>query len=109
MADWSVGDWVFAYFEEEEYWYPAEIVKTGWMGKFTVRYDFDKKEETLGKDNLDEYSAFAGEKGAECWSDEDEDYYAVTIKKVDGENILVRWDDGSEEWTDLSNLRYAKK
>ncbi len=108
MADWSDGDWVFAYYDEDEYWYPAEIVRIE-GNDVKVRYDYDDSKEVVTIDYLDEYSTFVGEKGAESYSDEDEAYYPVVIKEVNEENILVEYEDGSAEWTDLSYLRFAKQ
>jgi hypothetical protein len=106
MADWSVGDWVFACSSEDNYWYPAEIIAV--KGKqFNVKYDFDETQEWLADDSLTEYSAQADETGAEAWSDDDEAFYAVTILKVKEAEVQVEYEDGTQEWTDLSYLRFA--
>ena len=108
MSDWSVGDWAFAYFSEDGYWYPAEIIDVD--GKqYQVRYDEDDSEEWLEKDSLADYSTEAGEKGAEAWSDEDDEeggYYSVNILEVNEEQVKVEYEDGTIEWTDLSYLRF---
>jgi hypothetical protein len=102
---WKVGDWAFAYFEDDGYWYPAEV--TAVDGKeITVRYDYDEEEETLDKKYLDDYKTHPGEEGAECYSEDDDVYYEVDIVKVNGEEILVRYEDDTEEWVDLSDLRF---
>lgn len=106
MSDWNVGDWAFAYSSEDTYWYPAEIIETD-GSRFKVRYDFDDTEEWLADDSLDGYSAAAGEEGAEAWSDDEEAFYAVTILEVKDEEVQVAYEDGAQEWTDLSYLRYA--
>jgi hypothetical protein len=110
MADWSAGDWVFAYYSEDEYWYPAEIVDVegGLLKgkKYRVRYDYDDEEEVVDADSLAEYSTYAGEPGAECWWEEDESYYAVEILDANEEEVQVRFEDGTEEWMDLADLRF---
>ena len=106
MTTWNAGDWVFAYDDEDEYWYPATIIRIR-GGDFTVRWDYDDSESIVDVDSLDAYSTFPGEKNAECYWDDDESYYAVVIKQVDKENVLVEYEDGTTEWKDLSNLRFG--
>jgi hypothetical protein len=106
MSDWNVGDWAFAYSSEDTYWYPAEIIAVD-GSQFNVKYDFDDSEEWLEADSLDEYSTEADEAGAEAWSDDDEAFYAVTILDVKDEEVQVEYEDGTQEWTDLSYLRFA--
>ena len=106
MAYWNVGDWAFAYFSEDGYWYPAEIIELD--GKqIKVRYDDDDSEEWLEADSLAEYATEKGEEGAEAWFEEDEGYYAVTVLDANGEDVQVEYEDGTIEWTDLSYLRFA--
>ena len=105
MSDWTVEDWVFAYFSEDGYWYPAEIVEVD-GDSYKVCYD-DGSEEWLDADSLEDYDASPGEEGAEAWWDEDECFYEVTILEVNDEQVKVEYEDGVTEWTDLSYLRFA--
>jgi hypothetical protein len=105
MADWSVGDWAFVYYSEDGYWYPAEILKL--EGKrYKVRYEYDDSEETVDADSVADYTTYAGENGAEAYSDEDESYYSVTILDTRDEEVQVQYEDETTEWVDLSYLRF---
>lgn len=102
---WEVGDWVFAYSNEDEYWYPAEIIDIE-NEKMKVRFDIDDTEEWLEEDLLAEFAADPSEVGVECWWKKDDEYYAVEILEVKGEDVLVEFEDGEQAWVDLSHLRY---
>ncbi len=106
MADWNVGDWAFVYFSEDGYWYPAEIIDID-GDSYNVRYDIDDTEEWVEEDSLADYSTEAGEEGAECWFEDDDCYYEVSILAIEDEQVQVEYEDGSNEWTDLSYLRFA--
>ncbi len=105
MSDWKIGDWAFVYYSDDEYWYPAEIVKID-GDSFKIRYDYDDSEEWVKADYLQEYSTYVGEKGAESWWEKDEEYYAVSVIEVRDEQVRIKHEDGTIEWTDLSNLRF---
>lgn len=103
METWKVNDHVFAYWEDEGYWYPAII--TGINGEdIDVRFDGYEEEATLGADYLDELSVEIDEE-VESWWENDESYYSARITDIKGEQIQVEYEDGSSEWTDISNLR----
>jgi len=104
MTDWNVGDWVFAYWEEDGYWYPAEITSIN-AESYEVKYD-DGTTEWIESDSLAEYSTEAGEEGAEAYYESDDTYYEVTILEVNEEQVKVQYEDETVEWTDLSNLRF---
>ena len=104
--EWHVSDWVFAFSEEEGYWYPAEITQITDEG-ITVHYEADDTEELLDADSLADYSTEVGEEGAESWWEKDESYYAVNILAVQAKRVQVEYEDGVVEWTDLSNLRFS--
>ena len=102
---WEVGDWTFAYSDDDEYWYPAEIVDIN-DNQVKVRFDIDDSEEWLDVDDLADYEADPAEEGVECWWKKDDEYYAVSILEVKGEDVLVEFEDGEQAWVDLSHLRY---
>lgn len=106
MSDWSVGDWAYALSSEDSYWYPAEIIEAD-GNQYNVRYDEDESEEWLEVASLADYSTEPGEQGAEAWSEADESYYAVNVLEVNEEQIQVEYEDGTTEWMDLGNLRFA--
>lgn len=101
---WKTGDWVFAYWDTDDYWYPAEI--TGIDGDdITVRFD-DGTTITTDTDYLDELTVDEGDE-LWAWSEEDEDYYWATVKSVNGEKVQVEYDDdGSKEWVSVYDLAY---
>ena len=105
MGNWTVEDWVYAYYSDDGYWYPAEIIEVR-GDSYKVRYDDDDSEEWLEEDSLADYGAEVDEEGAEAWWEEDEEYYAVTILEVNEEQVKVEYEDGEVEWTDLSCLRF---
>lgn len=105
MSDWQIGDWAFVYYSDDEYWYPGEIIKID-GGSYKVRYDYDDSEEWVKEDCLQGYSTYIGEKGAESWWKADEAYYAVNVIDVKDERVQVKYEDGTVEWIDLSNMRF---
>ncbi len=107
MADWSVGDWAFVYFSEDGYWYPAEIIEIDGES-FLMRYEYDEAEEWVEEDCLDDYSTYVGEEGAECYWDEDEAYFPVSILDTRDEEALVQFEDEQQAWVDLTYLRFEE-
>lgn len=103
MEYWSEGDRVFAYWDEDEYFYPAEIISIEGEDIY-VRFDTGEEEWTTA-DYLDEYSAEVDQE-VECRSAQDELYYDVTILQVDGDKVEVEYENETTEWTTLDCLRF---
>ena len=103
MEYWNEGDRVYAYWEEDEYFYPATII-TIEGGDLYVGYDTGEEEWTTAE-YLDEFSAEVDQE-VECQSAEDDLYYDVTIINVDGDKVEVEYEDESTEWTSLDRLRF---
>ena len=100
---YSVNDRVFAYSEDDEYYYPATITQIDGDDIY-VRYD-DGEEEWTNSDYLSDLAVEVGEEVEAMWS-EDEEYYPAEVLAVRGEQVQIAWDeDGSEEWTTMSSLR----
>ena len=103
MEYWNEGDRVYAYWEEDEYFYPAEIISIEGDDIY-IRFDTGEKEWTTA-DYLDEYSAEVDQE-VECKSAQDDLYYDVTILHVDGDKVEVEYENETTEWTTLERLRF---
>ena len=99
----SVNDRVFAYWEADEYYYPATITEIDGDSIY-IRYD-DGNEEWTESDYLSDLAVEVGEKVEAMWS-EDERYYYAEVLAVKGEQVQVAWyDESGEEWVAMSALR----
>jgi hypothetical protein len=102
MEYWNVGDRAFAYWEADEYYYPATITQIEDENIY-IRYDTGEEEWTSA-DYLEEMAVAPGDWVESKWS-EDDDYYSAEVLTVSGNQLQVRYEDGTEEWTSLDNLR----
>ncbi|MBA3533875.1 MAG: DUF4537 domain-containing protein [Ardenticatenales bacterium] len=101
---WDVGDRVFAYWEEDEYYYPATITEIT-DDSIRIRFDDSDEEEWTDTDDMAEYSLSVGD-AVEAFWEEDKEYYPGEVLEINGEDILVVFDeDGSQQWTKLGSLR----
>ena len=103
MEHWNAGERVFAYWEEDEYFYPAAIILVE-GDEFYIRFDTGEEEWTTA-DYLDDYSAEVDQE-VECRSAQDDLYYDVTILTVDGSRVEVEYENETTEWTTLDRLRF---
>jgi hypothetical protein len=106
MTAWNADDRVFAYWEEDGYWYPATVLRVDGE-QIDVRFD-DDDELTLDPDYLDEFSVAVGD-GVENQSAEDDAYYEAEVLEVKGDRVKVKYEDDSTEWTTLASLRIASE
>ncbi|MFT3895049.1 MAG: agenet domain-containing protein [Anaerolineales bacterium] len=104
MEYWNEGDRVFAYWDEDEYFYPATIISIDEDDNIYVRFDTGEEEWTTAE-YLDEYSAEVDQE-VECKSAQDDLYYDVTILNVDGDKVEVEYENETTEWTTLECLRF---
>jgi hypothetical protein len=103
MEYWSKGDRVYAYWDEDEYFYPAQILSIE-DEDIHIRFDSGEEEWTT-VDYVDEYSAKINQE-VECQSAQDDLYYDVTIIGVDGDKVEVEYGNETTEWTTLDRLRF---
>lgn len=103
MEYWSEGDRVFAYWDDDDYFYPATILSIV-EEDIHVRFDTGGEEWTQ-EEYLEEYAVSADEE-VECKSAKDDQYYDVTVRSVDGDRVEVEFDDGTTEWTTLNRIRF---
>lgn len=103
MDYWNEGDRVFAFWDEDEYFYPATILTIEGDDIF-IRFDTGEEEWT-DADYIEEYLVDADEE-VECKSAKDNQYYDVTVINVDGDRVEVEYEDESTEWTNLNRLRF---
>ncbi len=104
MEYWSEGDRVFAYWDEDDYFYPATILSIAEEGDIYIRFDTGEEEWTQ-EEYLEEYATSADEE-LECKSIKDDIYHDVTVLSVDGDRVEVEFDDGSTEWSSLDRIRF---
>ena len=102
MDYWSVNDRAFAYWEADEYYYPATITEIEGDDIY-IRYDTGEEEWTTA-DYLAEMKIEVGDAVEAKWS-QDEAYYPAQVAETRGEEVRVIYDDSNEEWISLSNLR----
>ncbi|MFN8381264.1 MAG: hypothetical protein U0V02_04955 [Anaerolineales bacterium] len=103
MEYWNEGDRAFAFWDEDEYFYPATILKIEDEDIF-IRFD-SGEEEWSNADYLEAFEVEADEE-VECKSAQDDLYYDVTVLDVDGNRVEVEYEDETTEWTTLSRLRF---
>lgn len=103
MEYWNEGDRVFAYWDEDEYFYPATIMQVE-SEDIYIRFDTGEEEWT-NAEYLEEYAVEVDEE-VECKSLQDGMYYDVTVIDVDGEQVEVEYEDEMTEWTTLARLRF---
>lgn len=103
MEFWNEGDRAFAFWDEDEYFYPATVLKIEGEDIY-IRFD-SGEEEWTDPDYLDDYLAEAGEE-IECKSAQDGMYYNVIVTDVDGDRVQVEYEDGATEWSNLNRLRF---
>ncbi|MBI3162762.1 MAG: hypothetical protein HYZ23_09640 [Chloroflexi bacterium] len=103
MDYWNEGDRAFAFWDEDEYFYPATVLKIE-GGDVYIRFD-SGEEEWTDPDSLDDYVAEMGEE-VECKSAQDGMYYNVTVTDVDGDRAQVEYEDETTEWANLNRLRF---
>lgn len=100
---WTVGNRVFAFWDEDEYFYPATITEIDGED-IGIRYDTGEEEWTTA-DYIEEFNVDVDEE-VECKSAEDGQYYDVVVLEVDGEKIEVEFEDGTTEWSTFSKVRF---
>jgi hypothetical protein len=103
MEYWNEDDRTFAFWDEDEYFYPATIVTIEGDDIF-VRFDTGEEEWT-DADYLEVYLVEA-EDQVECKSAKDNLFYDVVVLNADGDRVEVEYDDGTTEWTTLNRLRF---
>ncbi|MBL8063756.1 MAG: hypothetical protein JNK32_12085 [Anaerolineales bacterium] len=103
MEYWNEGDRVYAYWDEDDYFYPATILNISEEDIY-IRFDTGEEEWTQ-EEYLEEYAVSADEE-VECKSARDDQYYDVTVRSADGDRLEVEFDDGTTEWTTLNRIRF---
>lgn len=103
MEYWTEGNRVFAFWDEDEYFYPATIVTIDGDDIF-IRFDTGEEEWT-NADYLEEFIVEVDDE-VECKSTQDNLYYDVLVLEVDGDRVEVEYEDETTEWSTLSRLRF---
>ena len=103
MDYWTEGNRAFAFWDEDEYFYPATIVSIDGEDIF-VRFDTGEEEWTTA-DYLEEFLVEVDDE-IECKSAKDNLYYDVIVINLDGERVEVEYEDETTEWSTLSRLRF---
>ena len=103
MDYWEEGHRAFAYWDDDEYFYPATIIGIE-DEDIHVRFDTGEEEWT-DAEYLEEYIVEVDEE-VECKSTQDDLYYDAIVIAVDGERVQVEYEDGATEWTTLNRIRF---
>jgi hypothetical protein len=103
MEYWKEGQRAFAYWDEDEYFYPATIVSIEDEDIY-IRFDTGEEEWTTAE-YLEEYAAETGEE-VECKFSQNDLYYNAVVLEADGERIQVKYEDGVTEWSALNRIRF---
>lgn len=103
MEYWNEGDRVYAYRDEDDYFYPATILE---ITEEDILIRFDTGEEEWTQDEYLEEYAVAEDEEVECKAAKDDQYYDVTVRNTDGDRVEVEFSDGSTEWTTLNRIRF---
>ena len=103
MEYWTEGNRAFAFWDEDEYFYPATIITIEGEDLF-IRFDTGEEEWT-DADYLEEFLVEVDDQ-VECKSAKDNLYYDVVVLDVDGERVEVEYEDETTEWSTLSRLRF---
>jgi len=103
MDFWTEGNRAFAYWDEDEYFYPATILTIDGDDIF-IRFDTGEEEWT-NAEYLEEFIVEVDDE-VECKSTKDNLYYDVTVLDVDGDRVEVEYEDETSEWSTLSDLRF---
>ena len=103
MEYWNEGDRTFAFWDDDEYFYPATILSIE-GDDISIRFDTGEEEWT-DADYLEEYKVEVDEQ-VECKSAKDDLFYDVIVINPDGDRVEVEYEDGTTEWTTLSRLRF---
>ncbi len=103
MDDWNEGNRAFAFWDDDEYFYPATLVTIEGDDIF-IRFD-SGEEEWTDADYLEPFLVEINDQ-VECMSARDDLYYDVTVFNIDGERVEVEFEDETTEWTTLNRLRF---
>jgi hypothetical protein len=103
MEYWTEGGRTFAFWDEDEYFYPATIITIEGDDIF-IRFDTGEEEWT-NADYLEEFLVEVDDE-VECKSAKDDLYYDVVVLDVDGDRVEVEYENETTEWTTLSRLRF---
>jgi hypothetical protein len=103
MEYWTEGNRAFAFWDDDEYFYPATIITIDGDDIF-VRFDTGEEEWT-NADYLEEFIVEVDDE-VECKSVQDNLFYDVVILDVDGDRVEVEYEDETSEWSTLSRLRF---
>jgi hypothetical protein len=103
MEYWTEGNRTFAFWDDDEYFYPATIITIDGDDIF-VRFDTGEEEWT-NVDYLEEFIVEVDDE-IECKSAQDNLFYDVVVLDVDGDRVEVEYEDETTQWSTLSRLRF---
>ena len=117
--EFSVGDTIEVWDKNEEDWYEATIrqikVKKGknryfvhYVGYGTSEDEWVKEKNVRSRDRIDvDENGYAIDQKVQVWDDDEEEWYAAIIQKIDGDQYRVHYigeDDSYDEWVDLDEM-----
>ncbi len=100
---WEVGDRCFADWSYDNYWYPGTIIETD-GAQYHIQFD-DGDREWLSSSSLMEDNLRVGTSVQVNWLMSG-GYYTGTISERIGDVVFIEYDDGDEEWTTISAVKF---
>lgn len=99
------GTYVFAYWEADGFWYPAEVEEVDGE-QVHVHFLDDDARKWLPIGQVGRYEVDVGDAVEANWQNGGK-YYPGTIADRDGDRYYVQYDDGDEERVDVRQLRVS--
>lgn len=109
----AVGERVEAFFDDEQSWYPAKVIKDNGEGRFTVAWEEDDAECRVEPgyirkriSDVDRDGPFVVGEAVKALCEDDESWYLGILQKENGDGTFtVLWDeDGQEAIVKVENM-----
>ncbi|NNE00342.1 MAG: hypothetical protein HKN47_23735 [Pirellulaceae bacterium] len=97
-ADFKVGDWVLAHWEQGDGYFVGTIVEDKQSVFLVLFEDGDTAE--VKKTKVKENDIQAGSKVVARWKDGQ--YYRAKVDKIVGRALFIHYDDGTKDWAPWS-------
>mmetsp|Transcript_24269 Transcript_24269/g.70030 ORF Transcript_24269/g.70030 Transcript_24269/m.70030 type:complete len:418 (-) Transcript_24269:67-1320(-) len=106
-AAFEIGESIEGYYDDDNDWFPAKVLKDLGGGKWTVAWEEDSAEYNLEPgyirkkiSEVDRDGPFLAGEAVEALSDEDEEWYGGIIQTDNGDGTFtLLWDEDGSEYT----------
>ncbi len=102
---WSVNETLLVNWSQDNYWYPAKIIKKEGE-RYYVNFN-DGDSEWVNSSQMTKEDILVGDRVSGNWKGKD-GYYLGTVTKREGNSIHIKYDDGDEETTTISSVRVIR-